>query len=91
MKWWDASFRMSATASDPTAFEAVFGQSSGTTPWASQDWANTKAGYRFSDNERISEANILADHFTSTRERFAASSGFPVHASGEWARRLGCS
>ena len=49
-----------------------------TTPWASQDWANTKAAYRFFGNERISEANILAGHFASTRERFAASSGFPV-------------
>jgi hypothetical protein len=44
-----------------------------TTPWASQDWANTKAAYRFSANERISEANILAGHFGSTRERFAST------------------
>ena len=42
-----------------------------TTPWASQDWANTKAAYRFFANERISEANIMAGHFASTRERFA--------------------
>lgn len=49
-----------------------------TTPWACQDWANTKAAYRFFGNDRISEANILAGHFASTRERFAASSGFPV-------------
>ncbi len=32
----------------------------------------------FFGNNRISEANILAGHFASTRERFAASSGFPV-------------
>lgn len=43
-----------------------------TTPWASQDWANAKAAYRFFANERISEANILAGHFGSTRERFAS-------------------
>ena len=49
-----------------------------TTPWASQDWANTKAAYRFFDNERVSEANILAGHFASTRDRFTAASGFPV-------------
>lgn len=49
-----------------------------TTPWASQDWANTKAAYRFFANGRISEANILAGHFASTRERFAASSGVPI-------------
>lgn len=48
------------------------------TPWACQDWANTKAAYRFFGNDRISEANILAGHFRSTRERFADSSGFPV-------------
>jgi hypothetical protein len=44
-----------------------------TTPWDCQDWANTKAAYRFFDNERISEANILAGHFASTRERFGAN------------------
>ena len=27
-----------------------------TTPWACQDWANTKAAYRFFGNERISES-----------------------------------
>ena len=40
------------------------------TPWACQDWANTKAAYRFFGNDRVSEANILAGHFASTRERF---------------------
>src|ERR1017187_6978566 len=49
-----------------------------TTPWACQDWANTKAAYHFFGNERISESNILAGHFACTRERFSASRGFPV-------------
>jgi hypothetical protein len=48
------------------------------TPWACQDWANTKAAYRFFGNGRISEANILAGHFSSTRDRFAAAKGFPI-------------
>lgn len=48
------------------------------TPRACQDWANTKAAYRFFGNRRISEANILAGHFASTRDRFAAAKGFPV-------------
>src|ERR1700689_1984295 len=49
------------------------------TPWACQDWANTKAAYRFFGNERISEANILAGHFSSTRDRFAAAAnGSPI-------------
>ena len=49
-----------------------------TTPWACQDWANTKAAYRLFGNERISESNILAGHFACTRERFSASRGFPL-------------
>jgi len=40
-------------------------------PFACQDWANTKAAYRFFDNERVSEADILAGHFASTKERAA--------------------
>ena len=51
-----------------------------TTPWACQDWANTKAAYRFFGNERISESNILAGHFACTRERFSVSRGFPYFA-----------
>lgn len=41
-------------------------------PWICQDWANTKAAYRFFSNDRVSEEEILAGHFQSTRERFAA-------------------
>jgi hypothetical protein len=44
-------------------------------PLACQDWANTKAAYRFFSNERVSEAQILAGHFQATRERFAATEG----------------
>jgi hypothetical protein len=44
-------------------------------PLACQDWANTKAAYRFFANERVTEADILAGHFRSTRERFAGVSG----------------
>src|SRR3954452_12332382 len=41
-------------------------------PLVCQDWANTKAAYRFLSNERVSEAAILAGHFQSTRDRFLA-------------------
>jgi hypothetical protein len=58
--------------------EQFSGRIGSMTPWASEDWANTKAAYRFFANERISEANILAGHFDSTRKRFAASSKSPV-------------
>ena len=44
-------------------------------PLACQDWANTKAAYRFFSNERVSEADILAGHFQSTRERTVATNG----------------
>ena len=38
-------------------------------PLACQDWAATKAAYRFFSNERICEEQILAGHFEATRER----------------------
>lgn len=44
-------------------------------PLACQDWANTKAAYRFFSNERVSEAEILAGHFQSTAGRFTAAEG----------------
>ena len=46
-----------------------------TIPFACQDWANTKAAYRFLDNDRVNEADILAGHFRATRERTAAAGG----------------
>ena len=42
-------------------------------PLACQDWANTKAAYRFFANERVSEGDILSGHFDATRKRFDAS------------------
>jgi hypothetical protein len=44
-------------------------------PLACEDWANTKAAYRFLDNNRVSEAEILAGHFEATRARAAATDG----------------
>ena len=46
-----------------------------TIPLACGDWAATKAAYRFLDNDRVSEAEILAGHFQATRERFEAVKG----------------
>ena len=43
-----------------------------------QDWANTKAAYRFLSNEHVCEADILAGHFKATQERIAASGETPV-------------
>ena len=44
-------------------------------PMACQDWAGTKAAYRFFANERVSEVEILAGHFQATRDRFRATPG----------------
>jgi hypothetical protein len=53
-----------------------FGQRvGGTVPMACQDWAATKAAYRFFDNSRVDEGTILAGHFAATRARFAAAAG----------------
>lgn len=40
-------------------------------PYACQDWANTKAAYRFFSNAEVSEDQIMAGHFQATRSRLA--------------------
>jgi Transposase DNA-binding len=47
----------------------------GSLPLACQDWANTKAAYRFLSNPKVSEHEILQGHFQATRSRFAAVGG----------------
>ena len=42
-------------------------------PLVCQDWANTKAAYRFLSNPRVTEAAILEGHFQATHDRFAAA------------------
>lgn len=44
-------------------------------PMACQDWANTKAAYRFLSNGAVSEGAILAGHFEATRARVTAIEG----------------
>ena len=44
-------------------------------PLTCQDWANTKAAYRFFANGRVSEGDILTGHFDATRTRFDAAPG----------------
>ncbi len=44
-------------------------------PFACQDWASTKAAYRFLSNERVDEADILSGHFQATAKRFGKSDG----------------
>ena len=52
--------------------EAGFGES---IPLACQDWAGTKAAYRFFSNDRVTEEDILRGHFDATHRRFATSKG----------------
>lgn len=42
---------------------------------ACQDWANTKAAYRFFSNPRLDEGDILAGHLQATKSRFDATNG----------------
>lgn len=44
-------------------------------PTACQDWAATKAAYRFFDNPRVDESIILAGHFAATKSRMSAAKG----------------
>lgn len=44
-------------------------------PMACQDWAGTKAAYRFFSNDRVTEAEILSGHVQATRERFQSTPG----------------
>jgi hypothetical protein len=67
-------------------------------PLACQDWANTKAAYRFfsnerisdgDSNERISDGDILGGHFQSTRSRVTAIAGpiLVLHDTTEFSYR----
>lgn len=44
-------------------------------PTAFQDWANTKAAYRFFANDKVSEDKILAGHFAASALRVRATDG----------------
>ena len=46
-----------------------------TLPTACQDWAATKAAYRFFGNPRVNECIILTGHFAATKARMAAAKG----------------
>lgn len=44
-------------------------------PLACQDWANTKAAYRFLANPKVDEGDILGGHFAATRQRYDLTDG----------------
>lgn len=65
-------------------FSDEFGQS---IPTACQDWAATKAAYRFLDNDRVDETHILSGHFKATASRAAKVDGpiLILHDTSEFA------
>jgi hypothetical protein len=56
-----------------TLVEQIEGAMGDSIPLACQDWANTKAAYRFLSNDRVCEADIFAGHFQSTSIRSEAT------------------
>ena len=56
-------------------FEQMGGAMGQTIPQACQDWANTKAAYRFFSNGRVTDHAILKGHFEATRGRVVAADG----------------
>lgn len=79
--WLDAELAGCTFADDRLAkrlralLERLGGAIGASLPLACQDWAATKAAYRFFANDRVSEGGILAGHFQATRGRFAATDG----------------
>ena len=80
-RWWESELAGCSFA-DPRLgqrlrklIERMGGAMGASLPLACQDWASTKAAYRFFSNDRVGEDQILAGHFHSTRERFAAAPG----------------
>src|SRR5262245_58815190 len=47
----------------------------GSLPMAGQDWAATKAAYRFFSNRRVDDGTILGGHFAATAARFSTTAG----------------
>jgi hypothetical protein len=56
-----------------TILEQLSGGIGESLPMACEDWAGTKAAYRFFSNERLDERDIFTGHFRATRLRFQAT------------------
>jgi Transposase DNA-binding/Transposase Tn5 dimerisation domain len=79
--WWDGELAGSTFADARLGqrlralVEKMSGAFGASLPLACQDWASTKAAYRFLSNPRVDEGQILAGHFQATRERVIATEG----------------
>lgn len=79
--WIDDEFRESKFSDERLGkrlckiVKQLFDKMGNSIPMACQDWANTKAAYRFFSNPNLSETEILDGHFHSTKSRFDATAG----------------
>lgn len=67
---------------------AALSNSSGKTiPQVCEEWGMTKSVYRFLDNDRVEEGDILAGHFLQTAKRITATEGpvLMLHDTSEFA------
>lgn len=58
--------------------EQLGGSVGQTIPFSCEDWANTKAAYRFISNPKVNEADILSGHFGCTQNRFGRLDGLAL-------------
>ncbi len=81
MSWIDDEFKESKFSDERLGkrlckiVKQLFDKMGNSIPMACQDWANTKAAYRFFSNPNLSEGEILDGHFQSTKSRFDATDG----------------
>lgn len=81
MSWIDKEFKESKFSDERLGkrlcklVSQLFDKMGNSIPTACQDWASTKAAYRFLSNPNLSETEILAGHFQSTKLRFESTEG----------------
>src|SRR3954454_18930121 len=73
-----------------TLLARMAGAMGGSIPLACQDWAATKAAYRFFANDRVGEGEILGARSRSTRDRPAGVGGplMVLHDTTEFSHRM---
>ena len=70
LQWWESELAGSTFADVRLGqrlrklIERMGGAIGASLPLACQDWASTKAAYRFFSNDRVGEDQILAGHFS---------------------------
>ena len=67
-----------------TLLERFISQPPASIPTACRGWKETLAAYRFFDNAKVSDANILAPHIAATRQRMQKLLNKPVRLTGSF-------